>query len=118
MKEPAYCNDNNSLLPPSNDLNNSQSNNNYEQMTPVNNNINNELDKMYNDSNIPGDYGCFLIISFVAWFSILISAWLTFILPDRDIGHKFIVWLHLTATIDYDNHILLFAINIQYYIFI
>ena len=72
---------------------------------------------MYNDSNIPGDYGCFLIISFVAWFSILISAWLTFILPDRDIDHKFIVWLHLTATIDYDNHILLFAINIQYYIF-
>ena len=81
MQDPSYYNDNNGLLPPTNDLNNSQSNNNYEQMIPVNNNLNNELDKMYNDTNLPDNYLCFLIISFIAWFCLLVSAWLTFVLP-------------------------------------
>ena len=113
MQDPSYYNDNNGLLPPTNDLNNSQSNNNYEQMIPVNNNLNNELDKMYNDTNLPDNYLCFLIISFIAWFCLLVSAWLTFVLPDTDIDDIFRVWLHYTLRYSTSNC----AINIQYYIF-
>ena len=129
MEYPPESNYSNSLLPPTNDLNNSQSNNNYEQMIPVNNKINQELDAMYNNATLPSNYMGFFFFSAISWLGLLISACLTFALPDRELDEISVIWLHFSfykidtsADSDTDIELLtliksLMAINIQFYVF-
>ena len=128
MEYPPENNNSNSLLPPTNDLNNSQSNNNYEQMIPVDNKINQELDAMYNNTTLPSNYMGFFFFSAISWFSLLISACLTFAFPDRELDEISVIWLHLSfhkidtsAESDQDSIYLtliksMMAINIQFYV--